>query len=623
MIQLLVGEYRTAVDTEDIKNTFINYSLKDIRNYGKRNVSYTKPIKVLRTANTEKIFLSLFNFNVVNGYPLTNFVDAELVEDGVRIFKGTIQVDSTTEKYYNIILTSPQFNLFDEMSDHLIKGNDVSSNDISFSPSYYAFDINRDTIRAQMNQDPSTIVHGVGYRYAIADYNNILTKVNDMKSDYPIYPNIAAKEVFDAIFDKHGYTYELSDDILNYLQHLYIPYNNDNTIFNTIWEYAKYRFGAADDLIDYGITLPNTGDYDNKYGEREIKTAHLLADNAAMSVNNYFGYDQQVLKGYDSSPGGYDLELAADFSTGLYSIPIRSSGFHNFHINVIWDWAMYEIDNSPFPGKAWQGIRPTDMDIKLIIKNRNETTLKYTTVNSIDVSTFDCSTGFSPRYADPSIGVEIGYDIDNVYIENGNFVFIQFKTAPTETFIGGVHGGWPLGVSYGDPIDFVTTPYPRRSAIRYDPSSYVSISKYNLMGFRDSSLNLNDLLPINYKQRDLIDDIFKMFNVFVELDPNDNKNVIIKSNATYYDTTEVKDWSSKVDNTSIKVKSVKNLFPEQTKLSFTDDADIYNLDFRNRFENNITDLVVVNDSDYASGTNNIKLSLPSTVFKTIDHVDGN
>ena len=60
MIELLIGPNKTLVDTENIDNINIKYSVKDIKNYGKRNISFSKPIKVLKTPKTESIFNSLF-----------------------------------------------------------------------------------------------------------------------------------------------------------------------------------------------------------------------------------------------------------------------------------------------------------------------------------------------------------------------------------------------------------------------------------------------------------------------------------------------------------------------------------------------------------------------------------
>ena len=130
MIELYVSSEQKLVDTEDIKNISINYSVKDIKNYGQRNISHTKPVKVLRTKATEAVMAGLFNINVTNSYDITQFTPARLVEDGIVILDGLLYVDEIYPDYYNVVIESPQFNLYEDMGDSLIVNNDVSHIDI-------------------------------------------------------------------------------------------------------------------------------------------------------------------------------------------------------------------------------------------------------------------------------------------------------------------------------------------------------------------------------------------------------------------------------------------------------------------------------------------------------------
>ena len=59
----------------------INFSIKNIKNYGRLNSSFSKPISVLQTNNTDAIFKALFNINIVNGFDIGKKVYGELVEE--------------------------------------------------------------------------------------------------------------------------------------------------------------------------------------------------------------------------------------------------------------------------------------------------------------------------------------------------------------------------------------------------------------------------------------------------------------------------------------------------------------------------------------------------------------
>jgi len=68
-----------------------------------------------------------------------------------------------------------------------------------------------------------------------------------------------------------------------------------------------------------------------------------------------------------------------------------------------------------------------------------------------------------------------------------------------------------------------------------------------LSNFSDGFLvDMNELLPEKVKQRDFLSSIFKMFNLYVDVDKINNNKLIIEPRNDFY-TNEILDWSDKLD----------------------------------------------------------------------------
>ena len=98
-----------------------------------------------------------------------------------------------------------------------------------------------------LSVDPSK--DGTGYCYPIINYDNKITWPYNLDfnplfpdrltDDYLIFPAVAAKQIFDKIFEENNYTYEVSSEIEEILKELYIPFNEEYLNRTTIWLYSK------------------------------------------------------------------------------------------------------------------------------------------------------------------------------------------------------------------------------------------------------------------------------------------------------------------------------------------------------------------------------------------------
>jgi len=565
MIQLKIDDNFVDIDNTDAISLTLN--IKNIKNYGKRNVSFSKPMKVLKTPNSERVFKNLSNINTVNGYTISDMVDGELQENGVTILKGTIKVEDF-DNYYNITISSGGFNLFNEMGDKLIVDNLDASDNITFDASSYFHTYTRDFVRTQLRSDPSD--NGHGYMYPIIDYENNLDEPEDLTPDYILLPAIAARELFDGIFDKYDYTYELSDDISTYINKLYIPFNDDVQKYTADWKYFYSRLGAPTCLRDTCTNNPEV----NKTGLLSLDGDDSSAGGdtgVLLNANNIKG----ILIGSDYwYDRVYDI-INTEFTYGGYTVPY--TGKYNLTTNIVFSLAYNQE-----PGQEWlpQTDLPNDMDVNLYI-NRNNNLISTTKLGTAEG---DVTEGNPEKF----------YNYSTLDLQRNDIIYIGASNSDSEA------------------DEFYT-----RMAVRWDPSTNFKLTYEDSFLGNNNSFELNDLRPKNLKQSEFLNDIFKLFNCFVETDPNDNKKLIIKSYNYYFTDSASKDWTEKLDQVAPKTSSLKNEFAKQTVFTYTEDEDIFNKDFKSKYGYPFNYKIIENDSEFITSKNEIKLNIASTIIKTI------
>lgn len=562
-IQLFLGTDRLKVDTTELTAPTISYSIKDIKNFGQKNASFTKPISVYHTANTDRIFKGLFNINSYGGYDVGTKVYGELQENGITILKGTVQVVGITLNTYEIILFSNNLSIFDDIGEELIYGNQDAVLDVQFDASSFLHTWSRDLIRTQLNTDAS--LDGTGYTYPIINYDNALTwplpldfnplRPNRFKDDYIVLPAIAAKQIFDKIFENNGYSYEMSSEIEGYLKKLYIPFNNDiinYTVEN--YKYGKYYLGNPTDLA-YTTTTVQLSPYQiTNWSYSEIVPQYSVIG---------WTFADSYLAAPNHVSGGYDYIID------------RSSTDKSIEKNIILPHAgQYVVDVSLYLYNTSSNAKST------------EWSLSYW--NTIDgnitkpIGRLDLA-GNTGGYINAQVEVPVS-EKSSMYVH---------RSPKSDTAINLIFGPW----------------------------TYIELNEKNSFIGANNQFELNNILPSNYKKADFLNDIFKMFNAFITVDEIDEKKLYIKTYRDFFSSGIIYDWSQKIDNNSIKFTPIKNTFAKNTYFSFTDDNDIYSTDYLSKYPKGIFTKQVINDSEFASADNEIKLSCSQGIITIAPYSD--
>lgn len=629
--KLLVGPDKLEIDTEEIKNISLNLSIKDINNFGKRNASFSKPITVLHTKNTDKIFKSLFNINSINGFDVTKKFYGELIEDGLTILKGSIQVTDITPDYYEIVIFDNFITLFADLSDKFIVGNIDASLDLQYDSNLFSHTLSRNLIQNQLRTTPA--LDGSGYIYPLIDYDGLLYDETTLTQlDYPLLPAIAAKQVFDKILTDNGYSYEMSSDILDVFKKIYIPLNDNFQNLATDWQYANMRLGSYQTVQDNKNIVFSRERWFEPYvpgfNEKYIYNAVLLPLDPSVS-NQIKVYDASLsdvdllfagitkrknipmfaIKGLTISSGNYNninpptALINSDYENA-YGFRIPEDGTYTFDLNAVvrqkiqgegefwWPYGVPYVDTLEYLYYGASFIKEIqNTEYSLIFPDLVESNYSFFTT---DIS------------ANPD--VSIGSYLTKYYL-SGQVADVQLK----KDMIGYVC----TRPANFDSLSGTITADVLKTATLYEPSTYLVITRKEELINIDKTFNMTSMLPKQYKQVDFVNDIFKLFNSYVTIDEINNKKLYIKSYDNFFSNSLNIDWSDKIIEDSIKFKSYKNSAPKKYTFKLAKDEDYYNLDFFNWKNESLYTNTVVNDSEFASEEQEIELSFSPTALGSI------
>ena len=244
------------LDLNDDIDTEFTYAIDDIQDFGSKNTSYSKTIRIAGNANNNEIFGYIFDLNrgvmtardqpnVGFNFNATKNAQCRIFIDGIQIFKGSLRIleiiqDEKTLQY--------ECSVFGELGGFIsalgnkkLSGNDDEADDLDFSEYNVAW--NWTNITNSWDN-----IDGDGIYYPLIDYGNVSsTDPSRYKIDFDFKafrPAFYVKEILNKIKNASGYTWDfpLLDTAL--LNRLVIPNNQrivnkvSNTAFNSNFNIA-------------------------------------------------------------------------------------------------------------------------------------------------------------------------------------------------------------------------------------------------------------------------------------------------------------------------------------------------------------------------------------------------
>jgi hypothetical protein len=186
------------------------------------------------------------------------------------------------------------------------------------------------------------------------------------------------------------------------------------------------------------------------------------------------------------------------------------------------------------------------------------------------------------------------------------------QVSPT-TFVGGQSN---IFLKAGDTVEAVITNYIASNTLNIQ---FTGTSSRFLNSLANGTLQENDTvilsnnIPKKIKQKDFLLDIIRMFNLYVEVDKNDSKKLLIETRNDFYSSGTIQDWTYKLDNSkTLEIRPMGDLDFKKFKYSYKDDKDYYNKMYFENYAINYGNREFDIDNDFLKSTNETKVMFSPT-----------
>lgn len=210
--------------TEDVDTDF-TYTIDDINDFGSKNTSYSKTIRVAGNANNNAIFGNVFDLNNANftsenapnvgvNYNASKNAQCRIFIDGIQIFKGALRILEIVKDGSSLFY---ECSVIGDLGGFMSALGNKKIEDLNFSAYNTAWNWTNIT-----NSWDS--INGSGVYFPLIDYGN--TSTDKVNFSYTAFrPAIYVKEILQKIQADSGYTWDfplLSTSLMN---RLVIPNN--------------------------------------------------------------------------------------------------------------------------------------------------------------------------------------------------------------------------------------------------------------------------------------------------------------------------------------------------------------------------------------------------------------
>lgn len=614
----------------------LNYQIDDVKNPTNRNGSYSKTITLAGTKNNNKILGGLFDVNADFTFFNPNIkTDAKIIIDSSTVLEGFMQLRSikkVSNSYidgnniqYEVVIFSAATDFFSD-----IKGKNLSELDFSrFNHTY-----SKANIEASWTNTPADV-----YTYPLLYKNSNAYITKDFK------PAIYHKAYLKRIAQEAGYTLggtlmdTSTDEGAAYAKEI-IPFNGDIPLIPDA-EYDRRLFaagmsGSTDNLnnqnilggiengnfggLGFGVTsftsfdddttppfndvnghwntttneytIDADGSYQMNYkfnnkitvsNKRDIAT---ITNNGGTKIFVNFAANHNVPTGVSTTitiqgtvnyDGTYSatyvdadtltvtVAYVADEAVGTVGI----DSYQNTYREDFWGNPVDEVSEGAYSFRLYY----------LLKKNGSTISSKYKTITIDD---------------DLLVGNDWTQEINDIIEFNfPAYSFLDTDVVTVDYYI--------LDTNTSKKIVYANTNSSLNSAkgigVEFNVdviNTYAGIDSgvYNGVNPSDitdgDTISINEYIPQNIKQSDIITDLIKRYNAYISTDEDNDRKIIIDTRDSYYAAGSTLDWSDKKDfDYEDKIELLSELQNKELILSYKEDKDDFNENYSKSVDGDI------------------------------------
>lgn len=548
----------TEIDLKDNFPLSFNAQINDIREPDKRTATHSKTITIPASKTNVDLFTFIYDLHgVVDTSGVVNFVPdfnpnlkAECIAlfDGVEVFRGIAQlteihVTDNDQIEFDIVLLGQLVNLYDKIAD-----NELA--DLDFS------EYNHDYTTANVEGSWS---NSSGYCYPMIDYGNS-PNINNFALNN-MYPAIFVKQYIDKIFSDAGCTYTSDFFDTDFFQSLIIPFNGSAFKINSdeVLD-RKFRVSRATTDLEYTVT--------------QTATASIIVYNDESTAPNF------------------DTSAQYDNATGFYVVGTGLQGTFNF--SCFSDiTARYVPDTSGVAVNALRVLVASLSFVHLDASNNVISVLNTYQVRIRPNGGYPITTDYETTSAYSVSNTDYIGLTGQVYVQSGQVTLNEGEKVVVS--LSYYHTGHPAmgggGTQYTTNKKFMDS-----GGTIYNGTYYVqmNVGSYFLNEVADANyieglpINMNNAIPVGIKQKDFLNGIIKMFNLYLEQDKDVSNNFIIEPRDDYYyDTIGTGTWmdlSGKLDvSQALDIQPMGSLDAKKYIFKYKEDKDYFNQDYLKRW----------------------------------------
>ena len=553
-------------------NPNLTFNIADIAKPDQRKSDYSKTIRLPASKKLRKIFENIFEVNI----DLQTF-NPNLKTDVLYLVDGEINLDGYLQlKQINILDNDDivfECTIIGRIGNFINDLGIKELTDLDFTALNHTYNKTNQT-----NSWVYPLPVGQDYVYPMINYDinyggNPFTEQWDVED---FYPAITAKKYIDNIFEDAGYTYTSAFLNSTYFENLIVPFSSKNfaltetAINNRIFEANTPQIQATS--LDYVYAVEKNDDF--SFDDEAIKNTNEVYDisnvhNITTGIytpneDGYYNLETMLqLQGEFTAPSGgitnYELisyihgyiEINRYDSVGTFISTLDQISFGVSDIGASVPPSS-TVTTTAAPTTASDDYIYTDLagsGLVLIIKtgqNTNSTCNKY----YVNVSNVFLN-------ANDQIKVEVKYAVRPINVIGGASTGLTFNNF-----------GWRIGgLYYNGPINGyklnILDGYFKNSVVN---SGYVE----------GNTIDMSSAVPLKIKQKDFFMSIVKMFNLYVQTNTADEKNLLIEPRDDFYNNT-TKDWSQKLDvSQQLEYLPMGALDSREYLFTYKRDNDYYN-----------------------------------------------
>jgi len=568
-----------SVELIESLNPNLTFNIADIAKPDTRQADFSKTIKLPASKKINKIFEHIFEL----GADLQTFnpnlkTDVIYLVNGETQIDGYLQIKSISETdgeiVYNCVIIGRVGNFIADLNDNELTDLDLSSLDHVYNKTNQAatwnYPLTTDYVYPMINYDINYGGTALGYseNWTVEDF----------------FPAIKTKKYIDAIFSAAGYTFTSNFFDSTYFNSLIIPFSSKNFVLGETPVLTRIFEANTPKIQSTSNTYVNPTESSDptSFGQEPIVYITEVRDSGNVYNNSTGVFEIQAGKN-----GYYDitsmLQLQGEFTapsgtpnTGsTYTLSSGIGGFiqvNKYNSSGVFvstldeiSYVITDVTTTISPGATLvTAAAPTTASI-------NYHSAGFA-VNGITNEGFLSNDFWNSN----SICNKFSVTASNIYLEVGEKVKIEllYSSKPLLYFVNQNNFGWfkDSGYSGANLSDFYSGGSYKLNIL----SGYAKTELINRNIIEGNTVDMSNSVPRKVKQKEFFMSLVKMFNLYVQPDPNNKKNLLIEPRDDFY-SNDIIDWSTKLDKSqALESNPMGALNAREYLYTYKQDKDYYN-----------------------------------------------